>query len=316
MSLTIYNKISIIQLIFFLPALVGAVILAYRHGIRRSSGWVYLVILALMRIIGASMELATISSPDNTSLVTGASILQTIGLSPLILLLLGFITRIYIGIPENKRPSIPNGQVLRLMQLLVVIGLILSIVGGINTSNQVDTDLQNGTPITYTVSSESKAGIALMIVGYVLVLLTSLVLASKLSSIVDGEKRLLLAIFVAMPFVFVRLLYSILAAFDTSSSNFRQFGGSTTAGYVVLGMCTIMEIICVIIFEVVGMTLPYVPHNERGSFLNPTRVVNNNNFDASGQPLGAYPPQQQQQYQQQYQQNGQYYPKLQQNESA
>lgn len=307
MSLTIYNKISIIQLVFFLPALAIAVILAYRHGIRRSSGWVYLVILALMRIIGASMQLATISSPDNTSIATGSQILQNIGLSPLILVLLGLITRIYIGIPENKRPTIPNGQVLRLLQLLVVIGLILSIVGGINTSDQVVKDLQNGTAITYTVSSESKAGVALLIVGYVLLLLSALVMASKLSSIVDGEKRLLLAIFVAMPFVFVRLLYSVLAAFDASSSNFRMFGGTTTAGYVVLGMCTVMEIISVIIFEGVGMTLPYVPHNERGSFLNPNRV-NNNNFDANGQPLGAYP--------QQQQQNGQYYPKLQQNESA
>ncbi|KAL1894922.1 hypothetical protein Sste5346_005609 [Sporothrix stenoceras] len=302
MSLTIYNKISIIQLVFFVPSLAIAIILSYRHGLRRSAGWIYLVILSLMRIIGASMELATISSPDNVSLLTGAQILQNIGLSPLILLLLGLITRIYTGMPENRRPSIPNARILRLLQLLVLVGLILSIVGGTSMSSTVGDELNKGETISYTVNSESKAGIALMIIGYVLLLLSALVISTKLGAIVDGEKRLLLAVFVVLPFVFVRLLYSILSAFDSSNANFRQFGGSTSAGYVVLGMCTVMEIISVIIFEVVGMTLPYVPHNERGSFLNPARAANR--FDTNGQPLGEYPSQQQQ------------YPKLQQNESA
>lgn len=308
MTLTIYNKISILQLVFFVPSLAIAVILSYRHGLRRAAGWIYLVILSLMRIIGASMELATISSPDNVSLITGAQILQNIGLSPLILVLLGLITRIYTAMPENRRPSIPNARILRLLQVVVVVGLILSIVGGTTLGSTVGDELSNGEAISYTVNSESKAGIALMIVGYVLLLLSALIMSTKLGAIVDGEKRLLLAVFVALPFVFVRLLYSILSAFDSSKANFRQFGGSTNAGYVVLGMCTIMEIIAVIIFEVVGMTLPYVPHNERGSFLNPARAVNR--FDANGQPLGDYP------QQQQVDQNGQYYPKLQQNESA
>ncbi|ERS96984.1 uncharacterized protein SPSK_02673 [Sporothrix schenckii 1099-18] len=305
MALTIYNDISIVQLVFFLPSLFIAGTLCYRHGIRRSAGWIYLVILSLMRIIGASMELATIASPDNVSLATGASILQTIGLSPLILMLLGLVTRTYTALPEHKRPSIPNAQILRLMQLVVIVGLILSIVGGTDMSSQVQDAVSKGQPISYTIPSLTKAGIALMIVGYVLVLLSSLILTTCLSSIVDGEKRLLMAVLVALPFVFVRLLYSILSAFDSSSANFHQFGGSTNAGYVVLGMCTIMEIISAIIFEVVGMTLPYVPHNERGALLNPTRA--NNRFDTNGQPLGAYP---------QQGQNGPSYPKLQPNESA
>lgn len=287
MTLTIYNDISIIQLVFFFPSLAVAATLSYRHGFRRSSGWIYLVLLSLMRIIGASMELATISQPDSSSLAIGAQTLQNIGLSPLILTLLGLITRTYLSIPERKRPSIPNGRILHLLQLVVVVGLILSIVGGVNTGTQVGNALENGQPITYSVSSESKAGIALMIVGYVLLVLSALVLGTCLSAIADGEKRLLLAVFLAMPFVLVRLVYSILSAFDTSSANFRQFGGSADAGYVVLGMCTIMEIIATIIFEAVGLTLPYVPHSERGSLFNPTRAVNN--FDSNGQPLAAYP---------------------------
>ncbi|CAK7265617.1 hypothetical protein SEPCBS57363_001674 [Sporothrix epigloea] len=291
MALTIYNKISILQLAFFFPSLVVAGTLTYRHGFRRSSGWIYLVILSLMRIIGASMELATISSPDNTSIAIGAQILQNIGLSPLILVLLGLISRSYLAMSENSRPSLPNTRVLRLLQLVIVVGLLLSIVGGVNTGNQVAKELGNGSPISYKVASESKAGTALMVLGYALLVLSAMALLFRIGNIPLGEKRLLIAVFVALPFVFVRLLYSILSIFDTSNTNFHQFGGSTDAGYYVLGMCTAMEIITVIIFEAVGLTLPYVPHNERGSLLNPNRAVNR--FDVHGQPLSEYPKPQQ-----------------------
>ncbi|CAK7562530.1 MAG: hypothetical protein SEPTF4163_000378 [Sporothrix epigloea] len=291
MALTIYNKISILQLAFFIPSLVVAGTLAYRHGFRRSSGWIYLVILSLMRVVGASMELATISSPDNTSIAIGAQILQNIGLSPLILVLLGLITRSYLALSENSRPSLPNARTLRLLQLVVIVGLILSIVGGVNTGNQVADELVNGSPVSYNVASESKAGTALMVIGYALLVLSAMALLVRIGNLPLGEKRLLIAVFVALPFVFVRLLYSVLSIFDTSNPNFHQFGGSTDAGYYVLGMCTVMEIITVIVFEAVGLTLPYVPHNERGSILNPNRAVNR--FDVHGQPLSEYPKPQQ-----------------------
>ncbi|CAK7218859.1 hypothetical protein SCUCBS95973_003626 [Sporothrix curviconia] len=303
MTLTIYNKISILQLAFFVPSLVVAVTLSYRHGFRRSAGWIYLVILSLMRIIGASLELATISSPDNYNLVVGAQTLQNIGLSPLVLVLLGLVTRSYLAVPESSRPAIPNARILRQLQLLVVVGLILSIVGGTDMGNQVGDGIADGTAISYNIPSTSKAGIAIMIVGYALLVLSSLVLVTCLGAIPHGEKRLLMAVFAALPFVFVRLLYSVLSAFDSSNPNFRLYGGSSNAGYYVLGMCTVMEIVAVIIFEVVGLTLPYVPHNERGSLLNPTRRTAN--LDINGQPLTEYPAS-----------NSQEYPKLQQGESA
>ncbi|CAK7223306.1 hypothetical protein SBRCBS47491_005163 [Sporothrix bragantina] len=288
MTLTIYNDISIVQLAFFIPSLLVAGTLSYRHGFKRSAGWIYLVILSLMRIIGAGMELGTISSPDNANLAIGAQTLQNVGLSPLILVLLGLVTRSYLAMSEGSRPSLPNARILRLLQLLVVVGLILSIVGGVNMGNEVGDEIANGSTISYSISTESKVGIALMIVGYALLVLSAIALVTRLSALPNGEKRLLLAVFAALPFVFVRLLYSILSAFDSSNPNFRQYGGSSSAGYYVLGMCTIMEIITVLIFEVVGLTLPYVPHNERGSLFNPTRRVHN--LDVNGQPLTEYPP--------------------------
>ena len=273
MTLTIYNKISIIDLIFFLPALAVAGLLTYRHGFHRSTGWIYLVLLSLMRIIGSSMQLATIKQPDDTSILVGAQTLQNTGLSPLILTILGLVMRVLQAIPEKSRPRLPNTQTLRMSQVIVVVGLILIIVGGVNIGDEISNALTKRQSISYTVPSESKAGIALLIVGYVLVGLSAAGLALSISSVPSGEKRLILAIFAAMPFVLVRLIYSCMSTFDSSNSNYRQYGGSTNAGYYVLGMCTVMEIASVLIFETVGLTLS----NARPS-----------TNSASGQPLNAY----------------------------
>ncbi|EPE03296.1 hypothetical protein F503_02034 [Ophiostoma piceae UAMH 11346] len=281
MTLTIYNKISIIDLVFFLPALAIAGLLTYRHGFRRSSGWIYLVLLSLMRILGSSMQLATIKQPDNINIIIGAQTLQNIGLSPLILVILGLITRVQQAIPEQSRPRLPNSRTLRLIQLTVIVGLILIIVGGINMGNDIGNALSNGEAISYTVPSESKAGIALMIVGYVLIVVSAGFIALSISSVPSGEKRLIVAIFAAMPFVLVRLVYSSMATFNSSNDNFHQYSGSANAGYYVLGMCTVMEIASVLIFETVGLTLPYASRNDARQSTN----------SASGQPLNAFPTQ-------------------------
>ncbi|CAK7242143.1 MAG: hypothetical protein STHCBS139747_003623 [Sporothrix thermara] len=286
MTLTIYNKISILQIAFFIPSLVVAATLSYRHGFKRSAGWIYLLILSLMRIIGAGLQLGTMNAPDNIHLAIGAQTLQNIGLSPLILVLLGLTTRSYLAMPETDRPKIPNARILRLLQLVVAVGLALILSGGIKLGNQVGEDLAKGLPLSYNVSTESKVGIVLILAGFALLVLSAAVLLARISAVPSGEKRLLVSIFIAVPFVFVRLLYSILAVFDTANPNFRQFGGSTTAGYYVLGMCTVMEIVAVIIFELVGMTLPYVPHSERSSLMNSSRATQN----IDGQPLSEYPP--------------------------
>ncbi len=256
-ALTIHNKISIVDLVFFVPALFIGGLLMWRHGLRRSAGWIYLALLSLMRVLGSSMQLATISSPTNYHLIIGAQTLQNIGLSPLVLVLLGLITRVYLSLPEKQRPTLPNARILRVLQLLIVVALILTIVGGIDIGNQVGDDIVNGRPVSYTVASTTKAGVGLMIAGFVLLTLSALVLTTQLGRLPKGENRVLLAVCGALPFVLVRLVYSGVAAFDGSNSHFRQFGGSADAGYYLLGMCTIMEIICVTVFEAVGLTLPH-----------------------------------------------------------
>ena len=94
MAITSRDGISIFVLIAYLVAFFIAVWLSINHGIRRSAGWIYLVFLSILRIVGSSAQLTTISHPSK-SLYTTIAICFSIGLSPLILLSLGLLARVY-----------------------------------------------------------------------------------------------------------------------------------------------------------------------------------------------------------------------------
>jgi hypothetical protein len=91
------------------------------------------------------------------------------------------------------------------LQLLITIGLILGIVGG--TSGIVQPDG------TVRVATTSKAGIALYIVAYVGIVCVYAISVPKTSFISNRERRVPVAIILALPFVLSRLIYSACSVF-------------------------------------------------------------------------------------------------------
>lgn len=259
-QLTELNKISIAQEVVYAPALAIAIVLAIRHGFGRSSGWLYLIIFSLMRMIGAALQLATINDPTNIGLVTGAATVQSVGLSALILVMLGLLNRVLESIREH-RDTIVTPRHIRIVQLLVLVALILGIIGGSKMGDIISNAVKSGN-LNYTLPKESVIGLALMVAAFGILALVSAMTAFQVSSAAPGEKRLLLAIFLALPFVLVRLIFSAEATFD-NNPDFRSFGGTSKYPDLLLGMSVIMEIIAVVILEVVGLTLQKVP---KGSF--------------------------------------------------
>jgi len=65
-----------------------------RHGIRRSGGFIFLIIFSLIRILGACCQLSTIHH-HSIGIYIVVAILDSIGLSPLLLGLVGMISRTY-----------------------------------------------------------------------------------------------------------------------------------------------------------------------------------------------------------------------------
>ncbi|KAK3944278.1 protein kti12 [Diplogelasinospora grovesii] len=248
------DKIAIAIICVYVPSLFVAIFLALRHGFGQNAGWLYLVLFSTVRIVGAAFQLAQINDPLNISLITGALILLSVGFSALVLVMLSLLGRVLESI-RTSRPTHVHPHYLRAVHLLVVAGLALSIVGGSQMGGIIsDAFKSSKPPATFEMPIESKAGMAIMIAGFGIVVIVTAVTGSQISAAEHGEKRLLLAVALAIPFVLVRLIFSSLATFGTNP-DFRSFNGSAKYPDYLLGMAVIMEMAAIIIFEAVGLTL-------------------------------------------------------------
>ncbi|CZS99354.1 hypothetical protein WAI453_008207 [Rhynchosporium graminicola] len=250
MTLSYRNGVSIGEIIVYTWAIAVAIFLVMRHGFRKNSGWIYLVIFCLARIIGSAMQLAIISKPTSTSLYTGYAILNNVGLSPLMFAAMGLLDRLLDTIHETHNTRIHPG-ITKIVHLIILIGLILGIVGGINASNAYTKALNAGAVGAYRPGSLSKAGSALFILSYAAVASLTIVISFYTPHAQSGEKRLLYAVAVALPFLLIRLIYSCISTF----SHDKRFNLLTGDETVLLFMAYLMEICVVIAFEITGLTL-------------------------------------------------------------
>jgi hypothetical protein len=247
MTINYRDGVSIGLIAAYLPALAIATYLSVHHGFNRSAGWMFLIIFCLARIIGASMLLATISAPNDTSLYTGYTILESIGLSPLMLAALGLLSRLLESI--NRTIQTISTRALKLIEIVIMVGFILAIVGGVNAGN---TFSKTG---NFTPSSLSKVGTVLFTLSYIALVLSTIVIAFSVQHTAHGEKRILTAVVISLPFLLVRLFYSIMSTF-TTNINFNNMRGSVT---IQLFVAFVEELAVVIVFETIGLTLFQVP---------------------------------------------------------
>lgn len=240
------NSISVVEICYYFPCLFIGLFLSLRHGFH-SSGWMYMIIFSLARIVGSGMQLGIMSQPTNTSLYIGSSILATVGLSPLMLVQLGLLRRVLVSIQKSVQ-TVVHARMLVVIQIAIAAGLGLSVYGGVKAGNDfADTGV-------FATNSESKIGSVLMIVCFILVVLVALQVGVQLGHAEDGEKRIGLAVGLSMPFVLVRLAY----AAETSFGNNPDFNLLTGNANVQLGMSVIPEMFAVAIIEAVGLTLQKV----------------------------------------------------------
>jgi len=240
MTVSYSDGVSIAFIVLYTPILPIAFYLAFRLGFSRSSGWIFLVVFALARIIGFAFQLATISNPSNIQLYEGYAILINIGLSPLMLATLGLLSHVLPSINHNTNTVVKPNH-LRLVQIIVSVALILGIIGGTKAF-----DISTG---AYTPQSESKASVVLFIAAFVAIVLATGIMFSTVSRVGRGEKRILKCVALSVPFLFARLLYSILFVL-ANIQTFSPVSGSETA---LLVMCLIMELIIVVIYGGVGI---------------------------------------------------------------
>lgn len=90
------NKyVSIVELIIYIPTFFLALFLLFRLGWKKTSAWMYTIVLCLLRIIGAILQLISINHPSK-SLIEGVFICEFVGLSPLLFATLGLDSRMSV----------------------------------------------------------------------------------------------------------------------------------------------------------------------------------------------------------------------------
>ncbi|KAJ5273549.1 hypothetical protein N7478_008674 [Penicillium angulare] len=207
---TITDKsISIAELVVYIPVTLLAIFVVFRHGFHKQLGWIYLCIFGGIRIAGAILEILSTQHPDNTNDAEWAMILQSVGLSPLLLSTLGLL----------KRVSVPS------LEFLV----------NYHSGGQ---DKVRGAIIVY-------------LLVYLAVCLLWVITTRDLRSMDAGQKRIFSCVFIALPLIAVRLLYSLISAFG-HNSKFSILGGDPK---VKLGMATIEEFLVVVIYTILGLGL-------------------------------------------------------------
>ncbi|KAI0014012.1 chromatin associated protein KTI12-domain-containing protein [Xylariaceae sp. FL0662B] len=104
---------------------------------------------------------------------------------------------------------------------------------------------------------------ALMIAAYALLVLTTAVIAKQISTVEQGEKRLVVAVGLSLPFILVRLAYSAESAFGNGSTS----NPLRPDIIVQLRMAIIMELVVVVIVAGIGLTLEKPPEAQTTSGL-------------------------------------------------
>lgn len=84
---------DIIEIPLYLPLLVLSIITVTLHGFQRNQGWIFLVILSVIRMAGGVAGIISVHN-DSKGVIITTIILNNIGISPLLMAMLGLLGRV------------------------------------------------------------------------------------------------------------------------------------------------------------------------------------------------------------------------------
>lgn len=238
------DDIAIAQLVVFTPLLFGGIYLCVKHGISKGPGGVYLAIFSLTRVIGSALGLATVSNPTNKGLYIGWQVLESLGLGPLILILLSLLDRMFQSISRHVHNAV-RPIYRRALRLLIVLSVVLISVGFSNAA----TSVTSGGLLQIKLPAISKAGVAMLVAAVALLCVLTMYAARNQGYINRGEHRLLITVIVSLPFLVVRLVYSCLIV----------IGGATNTTGLYVGTAVVMEMIVTIVCLIGGLSVDKKP---------------------------------------------------------
>jgi hypothetical protein len=123
-----------------------------------------------------------------------------------------------------------------------MIALILCIVGGIDEADSSASEITTGKNLT-------KGGVILFIFVYIILFALAIITMKDVGNGLKGEKRIYFSVLFALPFLAVRVLWSILAAF----SNNPSFSLTSGKPWIQFFMATVEEFVVVVFYTLAGL---------------------------------------------------------------
>ncbi|KZT37344.1 hypothetical protein SISSUDRAFT_1034155 [Sistotremastrum suecicum HHB10207 ss-3] len=241
--------VAAVQLALYVPMVLLTLLLVFRHGFRRTSGWIFLAIFSIVRVAGAILIIILEKTANpSTGLFTAASIVVSIGLTPLFFATMGFLSTVAQRSDSPGMQAIgQHSKIFRILHLVIIVGMALVISATVGITSENSNSRKNS-------SSQRKAGGVLFLIVYIALVLIHGYCWVHRDEIRVHRRRLLIGISCALPFFLVRVLYTFLGALQTSPlSNFNPIFGSLA---LYTAMSVVMEFIIVLIYTTVGMMTP------------------------------------------------------------
>jgi hypothetical protein len=256
--------VSVLELIVYIPIFLATLFIIFRHGFKRQLGWIYLTLFCLIRVVGAGFKIASVHNPTNVTDAEWGAILNSVGLSPLLLASMGLLKRVTDQVSTHIRSNtniLPVGgivgklvtsratatsrrsRIIQVAQLPTTIALILCIVGGTDASSSNPSDVKEG-------PNYIKAGVIIFFLIWLLLATLVVITIKDVSSAPKGERRIYFVVTIAIPLLAIRLLWSLISAFGHS----RRFSVTDGSAVVLFFMAVLEEFTIVCMYVFAGLT--------------------------------------------------------------
>ena len=222
-----------VELFYWIPALLVAIHILSKQGFRQHLGWLYIIALALIRVVGASTGIASVHT--STSSLTSVSITCThVGLISSITALTSIVLFANNRVSDSNSTSLITPSTL--LHLGILSSFVLTVVGGL-AQLQVLTQL------------------SIAFIAPVILALTSLTIYSDTSLPPNNpsEARLVSVCLASLPFILVRLVYGWMSSFIEEGSLFDLTIEDAGAVVARAAMQVSVEVVVMSLWLLVGM---------------------------------------------------------------
>ncbi|KAL4888822.1 hypothetical protein BDV59DRAFT_210940 [Aspergillus ambiguus] len=228
------DAIYLIELAFYAPIVPAILFIILLHGNKHPYTWrpivIPLIILVGLRIAAAGLGLAAMN-PSRSNLLTTATLLDTIGLAPVLCLLIGLLIRanapVYKGFPFWV--FIP-------LQIIAIAATVLTAYGGRDLYTSSDNQAQD--------LRLMRAGIMLFIALFSGIVLLSVMTMLKVRvKFYRTERAAVVCALLCVPFLCVRLAFSAGSLFSGDQSVLNPMSEDETSIWLHFLMVIVMEYI-------------------------------------------------------------------------